>query len=328
MAPPLALQNNLTYEETSLNVPPLEDILNALRHGLPKYFAEVDVNIVECPDLTLPPYNLAGRGLGGGEFVSQIGDVSYVLPNTRRDKIYDFKNVAKAINSNPAFIIGAGGGNWCRRNTFSEMFMNILVSEKSVRNLSKELFSKDETLNGVVAEASDVDNSIFSCLGNIFVSRGEPGPVIQIVCKRRTKENNLPESIIAAIKEKFSQPIAFGMVFQMIRGKAIHHVARTFAQNVNNAAASEQFLLIPEIEAPFISLGTILTSNLPDCNVAPFHFHSYNNNFFGGHYRWDITPEEAEYVAFLKPGKKFCLIDRAARQLILSDFDERVMQRN
>lgn len=52
------------------------------------------------------------------------------------------------------------------------------------------------------------------------------------------------------------------MVFQMIRGKAIHHVARTFAQNVNNAAASEQFLLIPEIEAPFISLGTILTSNL------------------------------------------------------------------
>lgn len=64
------------------------------------------------------------------------------------------------------------------------MFMNILVSEKSVRNLSKELFSKDETLNGVVAEASDVDNSIFSCLGNIFVSRGEPGPVsYSAVCK-------------------------------------------------------------------------------------------------------------------------------------------------
>lgn len=52
---------------------------------------------------------------------------------------------------------------------------------------------------------------------------------------------------------------AFGMVFQMVRGKAIHHVARTFPENIANAA---EVLCFPEIEAPFVSVGHILTTNL------------------------------------------------------------------
>lgn len=57
------------------------------------------------------------------------------------------------------------------------MFVNILVSKESVQNLSKEAFSKDQTMNGLVTAASDVNDSIFTCLCNFFVSRGEPGPV-------------------------------------------------------------------------------------------------------------------------------------------------------
>lgn len=54
---------------------------------------------------------------------------------------------------------------------------------------------------------------------------------------------------------------AFGMIFQLVRGKAVHHVVKTFAENINNTAMAENFLLLPEIEAPFISLGHILTTN-------------------------------------------------------------------
>ena len=59
----------------------------------------------------------------------------------------------------------------------------------------------------------------------------------------------------------------------------------------------------------------------PGCFIAPFHFHSYNNKGLGGHYRCDTTPEEAEYVAYLKPGNKFCLLDRGVRQITLTDFN-------
>lgn len=64
-------------------------------------------------------------GMSGGELVGQVGDVGYVLPNTLKDKLYDFKNVSKAVNVNPAFIIGAGGGNWCSRNKLPEVIYNL-----------------------------------------------------------------------------------------------------------------------------------------------------------------------------------------------------------
>lgn len=37
--------------------------ITALSNGLAKNFAKVDVALVECPDLTQPPYNLASKGI-------------------------------------------------------------------------------------------------------------------------------------------------------------------------------------------------------------------------------------------------------------------------
>lgn len=49
-------------------------------------------------------------GLGGNTKIVEVGGNPYLLPSVHREKIYDLKNVAKEIKSDPAFIIGPGAG--------------------------------------------------------------------------------------------------------------------------------------------------------------------------------------------------------------------------
>ena len=49
-------------ESCQLHVPPLSELADVLRQGLGLNFAHVDVDVVNCPDLSLPPYYLAASG--------------------------------------------------------------------------------------------------------------------------------------------------------------------------------------------------------------------------------------------------------------------------
>lgn len=59
--------------------------------------------------------------------MGQVGDVGYVLPSVLKDKIYDFKNISKAVGVNPAFFIGAGAGNWCSRKKLPEVIICTMI---------------------------------------------------------------------------------------------------------------------------------------------------------------------------------------------------------
>ncbi len=62
----------------------------------------------------------------------QVGHISNILPTTLKHKIYDFKDVSKALNMNTSFIIGAGGGYWTPREIVGEV---IIINTKSLRSL-------------------------------------------------------------------------------------------------------------------------------------------------------------------------------------------------
>lgn len=40
----------------------------------------------------------------------EVGGPPFLLPTVNRDKVYDIKDIAKIVNLNPAFVIGAGAG--------------------------------------------------------------------------------------------------------------------------------------------------------------------------------------------------------------------------
>lgn len=57
------MSESLAVESKKLDVPPLEELVEVLHKGLLENFAHVQVGIVNCPDLSAPPFHLASSGI-------------------------------------------------------------------------------------------------------------------------------------------------------------------------------------------------------------------------------------------------------------------------
>lgn len=53
--------------------PALEELVPVLQEGLKLYFAEVKVELVDCPDFTQKPYKIAVSGLHGKPSIADVG---------------------------------------------------------------------------------------------------------------------------------------------------------------------------------------------------------------------------------------------------------------
>jgi hypothetical protein len=97
-----------------------------LQTGLPTNFAEVNVSVVDCPDLTSAPFHLAEKGLSGNETILEIGGVPYLLPLVDRTKVYDMKPMCRRIvnNDRQYFALGAGAANWHTKNCNAEVSLS------------------------------------------------------------------------------------------------------------------------------------------------------------------------------------------------------------
>ena len=71
----------LRVESKPLYVPPLEDVAKVLQTGLSNNFEYAKVDVIQCPDLTQKPFNIADKGIGGGkQRIMSIGGVPYLTP--------------------------------------------------------------------------------------------------------------------------------------------------------------------------------------------------------------------------------------------------------
>lgn len=56
-----------------LNGPKLEELVPVLQQGLKSYFAEVSVELTDCPDFSKKPYRIAVEGLHGKPTIADVG---------------------------------------------------------------------------------------------------------------------------------------------------------------------------------------------------------------------------------------------------------------
>ncbi|XP_068124649.1 ester hydrolase C11orf54 homolog isoform X2 [Hyperolius riggenbachi] len=98
-------------ESCALHLPALEDIAAVLEGGLKKNYAEVQVKVVDCPDLTQEPFGFPVKGLCGKPRIADVGGVPYLVPTAQLDKIYNMNSVAKKIELPGAYILGAGASS-------------------------------------------------------------------------------------------------------------------------------------------------------------------------------------------------------------------------
>jgi hypothetical protein len=317
--------NSLKYEIKEFTSPSLEELCPILQEGLQLNFAEVNCEIVDCPDLSKGPFYLADKGLSGNESIVEFGSPVYLLPTVDRSKVYDIIPMIRRINGYEKdknfFICGAGAGPWPLFSQNCEGILNLSISnDGSVINETHVA----RTITREQIELSKVPKSETRCalLGNIFLCEGKQGKVIKINAKVRKGDENFISAMRLALTRHFgedsnSQIVGLGGVFQIKCGKAKQHVMDDFSKiPLNTEEELNRWLTFHEHSAPLIAVGTFVSQEC-DLDLRLQHFHSFSMHNEGGHYHYDTTPDIVEYEGYFNIGHRIVRIDKPT----VSDFE-------
>jgi hypothetical protein len=299
-----------------LNPPPLTELASLLSTNLRSHFRDVSASVVPCPDLTLPPFHLAARGLSGNEKIADIGGPPYLHPLPDFTKKYSFLQLAKVIGMNPerGFMLGAGAGPFHVVGRNSELMPNMSYSNEiggeRLVNLTK--YAKVDEKGGCVCGAVPGESTDFGLMANLFCSDGDPGVVLKIVAKMRIGKENFTEAIQKILKAEYgNRTVSLGGVFLIKKGKAMLHVMPDFSKEPLEHGRMEDWLKFYEVGAPLVCLSTFHSSEIEGAELRMEHTHCFGDGEEkGGHYHFDTTAEEVEYEAYFNTAKVICRVDQ------------------
>ncbi|KAL4704518.1 hypothetical protein ACJJTC_007637 [Scirpophaga incertulas] len=307
--------SKLPIEEKALHVPPLEEIVDVLAKGLKTTFETVDVSVVDCPDLTQPPYYLTSPGLCGNETLVELGGIPYLVPTVQRDKLYDLRALLQARGRERALLAGAGAGPWPFTGVSAEAIVNLSVDGSEVRQGTRVVTvhppGAPKGRSGYLQRTLPPEETRAALLGNYLLSDGAPGQVLQVVAKKRIGESNFITAIRETIKNHYGDKVVgLGGVFVLHEGTAKFHVMPDFsATPLCSDADVDGWLHYFEMRAPLVCLGTLVTGDL-GLDLRVQHFHGYSAHGDGGHYHGDTAPARAHYAALLVPARAVLRVDR------------------
>ncbi|KAK2575464.1 hypothetical protein KPH14_011195 [Odynerus spinipes] len=306
----------LKIVKRSLHVPSLHEVKSVLEEELSKNFAEVKVEVVDCPDLMEAPFSLSTSGLNGDPTVLEVGGPSYLLPLVQKDKLYDIQPLLKHLNySDKAFVIGAGAGPWPYLNCNCEMMMNVAISPSSIKN-GTYVASVDKSDGNCILERLNGNETRFALLANLFVSKGETGLVLKVHVKRRTGKDDFIACMQKALACHYNDKlVGIGGTFLINNGKVKQHVMSDFSTTpLNNMKQLNEWLNFYDMSTPLVAVGTFVSSET-DLDLRVQHFHSFSHHGEGGHYHIDTTPETIEYLGYFNLGTNLYRIDKPADTL-------------
>ncbi|XP_076066605.1 ester hydrolase C11orf54 homolog [Oratosquilla oratoria] len=295
-------------ENSPLHLPPLEEVARIIEEGLAKNFKVAKVEVIECPDLTQAPFGLVGRGLGGSPRLADVGGPPYLIPVVKKEKVYDIATVAKNIDLQDAFIVGAGAGPFPYVGTNSEMMANVLTGEKLCNGTRISKLSDCQA--GHVVEQLPTAETGCALLANLFASKGEPGTVLHVKAQLRTGDQNFVSCMREALRDHYGKkPVGVGGTFLMAKGSAKCHVMPDFSTTpLNSDDEVANWLRFFEMPAPMVFLSTFVSHD-PGLDLRVEHSHGFGSAH-GGHYHYDTTPNSVEYEGYFNLAEYIYRIDR------------------
>ncbi|CAL7951188.1 unnamed protein product [Xylocopa violacea] len=301
----------LAIVKRNLHVPSLDEIKNVLKEGLVKNFEEVEVEVIDCPDLTQEPFTLAASGLNGNPTIFEIGGPSFLLPTVQKNKLYDIQQLLNHLGfKKDTFVVGAGAGPWPYINSNCELIMDMIVSPSNVQN-GTHIASVDKTNGNCILQNLPNNETRLALLANLFATDGKPGKVLKVYAKKRTGNNDFIASMQKAIEQHYQNNlIGLGGTFLMRDGKIKQHVMQDFSITpLNTEAQLNNWLRFYNMSTPLIAVGTFVSSE-SDLDLRVQHFHSFSHHGEGGHYHIDTTPETIEYLGYFNLGTTLYRVDK------------------
>ena len=149
----------------------LIDISNALRIGLANNYKNVEVDVVECPNLR--KWDCPSVGISGNQKIIDVGGEPYMHDKNYIGTEFDYQEISKRINSSKSYALGAGSGAMsCLEGHCGELIINenlILCSnpkiEQFVCNDTFETFKN--TCTSYLHEDSDIYDDIYDLVEQI-----------------------------------------------------------------------------------------------------------------------------------------------------------------
>ncbi|ELU14204.1 hypothetical protein CAPTEDRAFT_151463 [Capitella teleta] len=224
-------------------------------------------------------------------------------------EIFDLSKVPEWTELPDAFMLGAGAGPRHVEGINCEMMTNLQVTPDGVNNQSYIAKVGTEDNKYIVKK---VDNTTDCCLlMNLFVCEGKPSKVLEVKASKRTGPQNYMLCLRDVLAKHYgTQPVGLGGTFLMRKGSAKIHIMPDYSDiPLESDAAVDAWLKFYEMKAPMIFMGYVISHD-PDMDLRVEHFHGFSQHGDGGHYHYDTTPDEVEYVGYFNLGESMYRVDR------------------
>ncbi|EEC14094.1 conserved hypothetical protein [Ixodes scapularis] len=298
-------------DKHSLHRPSLEEVAKALSDGLRSNFEHVQVDVVDCPDLRQKPFMLASEGICGQPRLTDIGGVPYLVPIAQTDKVRVDLSLQDPERKHLSYFFLSAG----KMHTVSVHLRQIYLCILSYQSTGKPFFFI-YWCNSFVQDGSCVLGNLsgpcceFCLMGNFLISEGKQGKVIKVSAKKRTGQENFVTAMRNGLKAKYgTEPVGMGGAFLLAQGKAKLHIMPKFSTApLLTDAAMNQWLKFFEMNAPLVCLSTFVSHD-PGWDLRIEHTHCFSDHKQGGHYHYDTTPDEVEYLGYFNVAEWLYRID-------------------
>ncbi|XP_015792778.1 ester hydrolase C11orf54 homolog [Tetranychus urticae] len=309
-----------SYEMKTCDLEPisLKELSTTLQDHLSKIYGHVKVSVVNCPDLSKEPFNLAGSYLGGKTAIADLGGIPYLVPvGYAAAPIYPLIHLAKKMGFQDAHLMGAACVPFQITGSIADFMPNISYSTDE--QTGKTTVNHGSYYSEMVDDKKHIMRHLASdcvtVLANVFISENKPSKEIKIVASKRVDKRG--ESLTIAIRDilRIAYPekaISMGGMFLARKGKInIHVMPNDFSKTpCDTEEKVNEWLKYFEASAPIVGLVT-LHSKDPGFNFRDEHTHCIGKGE-GGHYHHDTTPDTIEYEAYLNIAQKIVRIDQPA----------------
>ena len=120
----------LKFESEKFDTPSLQKVAQALNTGLKENYREVNVGVVDCPNLK--QWGCPAEGISGNEKIIDVGGEPYMHDPKFIGTEFDYEEISKKIGSEKSYVLGAGSSamscmdGHCGELTINE---NLITSE-------------------------------------------------------------------------------------------------------------------------------------------------------------------------------------------------------
>ena len=292
--------------------PPLGILRDALEDGLSRNYRRVGVRVKQCPDLRR--LGCAWEGLGGAPCLVEVGGEPCAHNPRYRDMRFETEEILRCAGHPGPQVLGAGMacpttlGGHCGE----------VIANHDTRAVPASRSARVDERGRCRVEA--YPSGRFAGLANLYLARGEPGPVIEIEIAHRTGgQGSLPLAMrdaLAPLAGREGREIGLGGVFRVERGQVRAHVMPDYDcigheyYDVERERIVRDFLRFFEPVGPGLLCFSVLWTGDPTGGALDLRPSSEHTHFFhpgddtmGGHYHFDVTPEEIHCRGWFAPAQ-------------------------